>query len=325
MLQGPQPSLPAKPKVRGDVEIVVDSGSEVHVCPPGFGGSARSTIIPSKRLRIRAAGGQQLHHYGEVVDVRRPTLSVSALARRGYPTAFVPDGAYLLSRSGSRLPLHRSGGLYVLRATIDTDVSDRVKLSVMAAEAPDDEYEVPDSGGAASSTDRKISDVEDVQAGADRKISDIEDLQDVPRREGAQPRPLKELEAPSPADQHSHALVHIPSQSWCDQCVRARAKEDPHRSRSLEEKLLARVDEPSAVEIDFTWIGALTGLSIYTREVGGGAMTVVPSKRAEAFVVRWCCLFLNFVGLGDITFVHDQETSIRALAEAVASRRRSRT
>ena len=36
-----------------DVEILVDSGAEVHVCPPAFGGALLSPIVPG-RMTVEA-------------------------------------------------------------------------------------------------------------------------------------------------------------------------------------------------------------------------------------------------------------------------------
>ena len=41
---------------------------------------------------------------------------------------------------------------------------------------------------------------------------------------------------PNAGDIARHRITHTPYRSWCPECVRGRAKADPHKDRSKEEK-----------------------------------------------------------------------------------------
>eukprot|EP00971_Amphidinium_carterae_P283534 5628644-Amphidinium_carterae.1 len=112
-------------------EILIDSGPEIHVCPPWFRQDVPITPAPS--LVIRSAGGHQLEHLGErqvdlrttsgaklritfqVATVRRPILSVKRLTEKGYEVHFAHDGgSCIVSPRKGKLALAQKGGMYML-------------------------------------------------------------------------------------------------------------------------------------------------------------------------------------------------------------------
>ena len=91
------------------------------------------TGLPAQPIRIVSAGGQALRHFGrklvsmrveeqavtvcfEVVDLKRPILSVARLLDKGHVVRFdvEPDGAKLF--------LVRIGGPFVLKAMVMVDL-----------------------------------------------------------------------------------------------------------------------------------------------------------------------------------------------------------
>ena len=88
-------------KAVGSLEMIVDSGAEIHVIPRGRVpiGLARAFMV--ERLDMRGAGGARLEHLGrvqvrlrvtkitlevtfEVVDVQRTILSVAQMRKGGW-------------------------------------------------------------------------------------------------------------------------------------------------------------------------------------------------------------------------------------------------
>ena len=129
-----------------DVEILVDSGAEVHVCPPAFGGALLSTIVPG-RMTVRSAGGHIIPHYScksitlivanmsvevtfEVIEVTRAILSVRMLLAQGYQVTFTEEASFI-ARGELRLPLERRKGVFVLKARARANSCANEKLGAM--------------------------------------------------------------------------------------------------------------------------------------------------------------------------------------------------
>ena len=113
------------------MDILVDSGAEIHVCPPSFGDG--SPLAPaSGNMVIRSAGGHQLEYFGQrrvhmetgngekvqvdfhVAAVKRPILSVGLLISKGFGVVFGTGGAYIEKAAGGRLPLEARRGTFAL-------------------------------------------------------------------------------------------------------------------------------------------------------------------------------------------------------------------
>ena len=202
------------------VELLVDTGATEHVCGPQDFTHAELTSGP--RPALKTATGELVKHYslrtvdfrcqGEelrvgftVVDVKRPILSVSRLMDRGIET-FIQTGKQSLRRyDGATVELTRRGGLFVLQC----------QVAVPMLLAP----------------------VDDEPAGVapDLPPVDEEMERELMGREEAEPPVAIEVPAPGEPtsdERRHHGLTHLPYQSWCNVCVRARGRENRHESRS---------------------------------------------------------------------------------------------
>ncbi len=90
----------------------------------------------------------------------------------------------------------------------------------------------------------------------------------------------------------------------------------------LEERATAEVGELPVLEADYTYMGEQTLLSVYHTTLHGGAATVVESKGASEFVVRWTVARFDEWGVGDCRCRTDKENSVIALAVAVKAKRK---
>ena len=73
---------------------------------------------------------------------------------------------------------------------------------------------------------------------AEYKPPDSEEIEEesTERRKGiARQRVVKKPEEPSDEEIREHSTTHIPFRSWCEECVKGKAKEDAHKRRAEEE------------------------------------------------------------------------------------------
>ena len=96
--------------------------------------------------------------------------------------------------------------------------------------------------------------------------------------EEVQPRELPEPELPSLEVQRQHRLVHVPFAAWCEDCVKAKAKDAPHFRRSALARHTESPEEPPVVQVDYTVIGQMEILTLYAMTLGAGAATAVKNN-----------------------------------------------
>jgi len=249
-----------------------------------------------KLVTLYTASGTLVSTIFEVVDVRRPILSVARLTDKGYRVHFAGDDSHIVSPIGDRHDLRRRGGLFILdvRVAEGREVQTAIGATLMPVEVDSDHgEEVPGSvpmGGAQS-----------------------------------QPVPVREPIAPTEAQQRQHNLTHLPFASWCARCVQAKGHDAGHVTRSEEEKQTVRVDELPVVQVDFSFLDGTTLLTMFSMERGAGAATALPDKSSSAFTTTWMCRSLRAMGHGPVILQCDQEPSIRAVVERAAERRSERT
>ena len=118
-------------------ELLLDSGSYIHVCPWWFAQDV--PMIQAPKIDAITASGKPLKHYGDkvihlrtksqnsiscrfhVMNVSRPILSVGRLAQQGHVVKFTPDGAEILYNDGqTRDDLTRRGEVYFLQVAVDS-------------------------------------------------------------------------------------------------------------------------------------------------------------------------------------------------------------
>ena len=181
----------------------------------------RAALTSGPRPALKTATGELLKHYGQrtvdflcqgeelrvgftVVDAKRPILSVSRLMDRGIET-FIQAGKQILRRfDGATVELTRRGGLFVLQCQVVVPM-----LLVLEDEEPAEE----------------APDLPPVHEEMERDLMGREEVLPV------------SIEVPAPGEPTSeerrhHGHTHLPYQSWCYVCVRARGRENRHESRS---------------------------------------------------------------------------------------------
>ena len=130
-------------------DIIVDSAAD-ESCWPLEEGGAFPTVAPRRRIILKAANGTEMRHYGEkqvtfsgsdggevvgltfqVTDVRKPLLAVRRLVERGSVVKFGPkdeDNFIHNVGTGTRIPLQRKGGSFVIRAHFMKELAEQEQL-----------------------------------------------------------------------------------------------------------------------------------------------------------------------------------------------------
>ena len=122
-----------------------------------------------------------------------------------------------------------------------------------------------------------------------------------------QSRELTIPRLPDPEVVRRHEMTHATAEQWCDICVRARGRDDPHYERDEAERITQTVDELPMVQLDHTFVDGVTSLDLYSDVLHCGAGTVVERKGATRFAVQWILKKLEQFGLKDIRLRTDSE------------------
>ncbi|CAE8679948.1 unnamed protein product [Polarella glacialis] len=222
-------------------KLVLDSGSQVHACPPEHGYAA---IRVGKHLPLASASGQAITHYGqktviyessneinaaveyEVSDVTKPLMSAMKMIKSnkriildmsdyGQSTSTVFD-----KHTGKIINIDIDNDTFVLDMTPvqqQNNVEEAIWVMpvnvVPEAEEMRQEEEtfeefigpqpVPAAVAASSGDTAAAADADELQV-ADPFLG---------------PRELKVPQRPSALEQQQHALSHVPRQPWCEVCV----------------------------------------------------------------------------------------------------------
>ena len=127
----------------GKCEITVDSGAEESVWPAGWLNEEPTKTIGVEKKMFIAANGQEMGHYGrrevklqrvgvngqimslsfEVTEVTKPLVTVRRITEHGNEVRFTSTGGWVENREkGTKIPLERKGGCYVLSVDLLADV-----------------------------------------------------------------------------------------------------------------------------------------------------------------------------------------------------------
>ena len=97
------------------------------------------------------------------------------------------------------------------------------------------------------------------------------------------PRELKVPQRPSALEQQQHALSHVPRQPWCEVCVRAAGRDDPHFAS--EQPLTRALEAVPVIQWDYSFMKTheddrtLTVLNAYDTSGSGAGFSTVGSER----------------------------------------------
>ena len=132
-----------------------------------------------------------------------------------------------------------------------------------------------------------------------------------------QSRELTIPRLPDPEVVRRHEMTHATAEQWCDTCVKARGRDDPHYERDEAERITQTVDELPMVQLDYTFADGVTILDLDADVLHCGAGTVVERKGATRFAVQWILKKLEQFGLKDMRLRTDSEHAIVAVAREV--------
>ena len=161
----------------------------------------------------------------------------------------------------------------------------------------------------------------------DQVIGFQEAEDDEPTEECQEPQGLPDPGKPTAQEIATHNLTHLPHRSWCPVCIKARARDRPHRPRrGPEEK------EVPEVVFDYGFMGARGDddtqaiLVIKDRRTRMHFSHVVPRKGlASEHGAKVLLEDLKKLGYGTILLKCDGEPALKAVQEEVARQRSGQT
>ena len=225
-------------------ELMIDLGCFGHVCPPWF--APQFPMVSSTNVEAVAANNVARQHYGQkvvyghvttnsgrriliqitfdVMNVRKPLLSTSALKRRGVTIIFNHDCDSIIFRKETVNLISDDCHSY-LHITLPNGIPPRNSM-VMAGEnaANDVDEEVYGNDGA------ERHEAQDASASDRREIADADQAGQLDiSGETKTARTLRISEPPTDAARMALNATHVPFRDWCPFCVASRSRSSPHR------------------------------------------------------------------------------------------------
>ena len=223
---------------------MIDSGCFGHVCPLWF--APQFPMVSSTNVDVVAANNVPLQHYGQkvvyghvmtkngkriliqitfdVMNVRKPLLSTSALKHRGVTIILDHDYDRIIFRNETVNLVSHDCHSY-LHITLTNGIPSR-KALVMAGEnaANDVDEEVYGNDGA------ERHEAQEASTGDRRAIADADQAgQHDISGEAKTARSQRTPETPTDAERMTHNATHVPCRDWCPICVASRGRSSPHR------------------------------------------------------------------------------------------------
>ena len=326
-------------------ELMIDSGCYGHVCPPLF--APQFPLVSSSNVEAVAANNEALRHCGQkveyghvttnsgrrvliqitfdVMSVRKPFLSTSALKRRGATIIFNNDydriifwkktvnvvshdcHSYLCLTLANGVPHRKAMVMVMAGENVTNDVDEEVYVGdgVLGQEAQE-----------ASSDDRRAVAHAD-QAGQ----LDISG-------ETRAARALRTPEPPTDAARMIHNTTHVAFRDWCPFCVASRGRSSPHR-RVVVNKT---ADTLPKFQADYMFMRTLaeskTQPCITFVETRGGAVISFMCARKggyEELTKEILRQFESYGFLNPVIVQCDKEMSIIDVCRKLARERKART
>ena len=130
-------------------------------------------------------------------------------------------------------------------------------------------------------------------------------------------------ELPSQAEVTAHDAVHCPYRSWCEICVAASGREDPHTRTSSPD---VETGLP-VLSLDYEFLEGPVTVLVGKLKPSGSALayTCTTKGPGDAWVVKQIVRDLETWGLKDICLKTDGEPAMIALQEAIAKARSAKT
>ena len=211
-------------------ELMIDSGCFGHVCPPWF--APQLPMVSSTNVEAVAANNVALQHHGQkvvyghvmtnsgkriliqitfdVMSVRKPLLSTSALKHRGVTIIFNHDYDRIIFRNETVNLVSHDCHSY-LHITLTNGIPRRRALVRAGENATNDvDEEVYGNDGA------ERHEAQEASAGDRRAIADADQAGQLDIfGETKTARTLRTPEPPTDAVRMAHNATHVPFRDWC--------------------------------------------------------------------------------------------------------------
>ena len=329
--------------------MTIDSGACDAVCPSNtfenttigtsnkeygnsYGACGGETVknIGCKRVKCITGSGSIQHYDFQVCDkLTKPLLAVSKICQSGKAVFFGPGPKYesyivndpqaFVVSNGEKTHINLINGTYNMKChEVFKHNAPRNNINAVGDESLADQ-EAPNTGNASSSAEA-VPAPDGVEAAPEA----FESHEEVPIK--IKPNPLKPTQ--KQIDEHI-ARGHCPYRSWCDVCVRASGKEDPHRHLYHDDKIIPvfasdyaflKSDEDPQDKVTVFVIKECISKSLFA--------CVCPTKGTECEVAAKLYLdAIQELGYKDCTvqFKNDQEPALMAVINLVSKSRSSPT
>ena len=225
-------------------ELMIDSGCFGHVCPPWF--APQFPTVSCTNVEAVAANNVALQHCGQkvvhghvmtnsgnriliqitfdVMNVRKPLLSTSALKHRGVTTIFNHDYDRIIFRNETVNLVSHDCHSY-LHVTLTNGIPPRKALVVTGENATNDvDEDIYGNDG------DERHEAQEASAGYRRAIADADQAGQLDiSGEAKTARILRTPEPPTDAARMAHNATHVPFRDWCPICVASHGRSSPHR------------------------------------------------------------------------------------------------
>ena len=288
-------------------ELMVDGGSQVHVCRREFGDhfnmypkesqmrDVQGAIIPhhgQRKIGLMMEGGQRCLVNFQVGDVVGNILSMRRLVKAGVIFKFDEHDAWM-ERSGVRVPLHCKNGLYYLRVKLLGKKPQRPDLVAPVVEGggvdlrPFEQDEEEDQDRRQLELDDQMlmpfdqdheEEVAEQERRQDEEVAEQE-RQHLEKIEGEEHRdagPVRRLPRPADVSEEQvreHALTHLPPQRWCEVCVGGRGQDAGHVRGDLDGR------QDGVVQFDYCFATENVQL---TKDETAGRITILVARDMDS-------------------------------------------
>ena len=132
---------------------------------------------------------------------------------------------------------------------------------------------------------------------------------------------------PTPMEREIHELTHIPTASWCEHCIRGKAKSAPH---GQQHPVMESAKRPPAVQLDFMYMAGVGEsdpprcfLTLLDEQSSYPSCLAMPGKTVTDYMVEVVLEFLSRLGHQVVQLYSDGEPAIYNLMVRVQAKRGS--
>ena len=221
-----------------------------------------------------------------VVDVKRPKLSASRLMDRGIEALLLAGKQSLRRFDGATVELTRRGRLFVLQCQVVVP-----RLLAPVDGEPAGETEAPELPLVDEEMERELMGREEVEPPIAMEV----------------PLPGE----PTSEERRHHRLTHLPYQPWCNVCVRARASENRHESRSQNQPGTPVIQRDCCflkTEEDAPMFTVLVAIDTVHKQMVASPLEKKGNR--GPFAIRSLAAFARYVGHPKVIIQGDSEPSL---------------